>query len=108
MDKIRKLFWNMGLVPSRATLLVVGLGLTGCFAMIVFGMLLALTHDALFRVLIGLAAVPAILLLGGSAFAESWLFANRKERARLEKERMLDLLRRWLRNSSSEKDTPQL
>jgi hypothetical protein len=104
MDKIRQLLWNMGMVPSRTTLIVVGISLTSCLAMIVFGILLAFTHDSLFTGLIVLAAVPAsILLLGGSKFAESWLFSTRKERAHLEKERMLELLRSWLRTNSSEK-----
>lgn len=108
MDKIRQLLWNMGMVPSRTTIIVVGISLTGCLAMIVFGILLALTHDSLFEVLILLASVLAsILLLGSSKFAEAWFFANRKERARLEKERMFELLRSWLRLNSSEKDTSQ-
>ncbi len=108
MDKLRQLLWNMGMVPSRTTLLVVGISLTSCLAMIVFAILLALTHNSLFTGLILLAAVPAsILLFGDSTFAESWLFSNRKQRARLEKERMLELLRRWLRTNASEKDPRQ-
>src|SRR4051812_20059943 len=108
MDKIRQLFWNMGMVPSRTTLIAVGVGLTSCFAMIVFGILLALTHNALFTGLIVLAALPAsILSLAGSTFAEAWLSSNRKERAHLEKARMLELLRSWLHTNTPEKGKHQ-
>jgi hypothetical protein len=108
MDKIRQLLWNMGMEPSRTTCILVGVSLISCLAIILFGILLALTHDSLFQVLIVLAAAPAsILLLGSSKFAESWLVANRKERAGIEKEMMFDLLRRWVRTTSSAKDTRQ-
>jgi hypothetical protein len=108
MQKIRQLLWNMGMVPSRTTSIVVGMSLTGCVAIIVFGILLALTHDSLFTGLILLAAVPASLLMfASSTFTESWMSSTRKERARLEKERALELLRLWLHSNSSKKDKRQ-
>jgi hypothetical protein len=82
---------------------------TSCAAMIVFGILFALTHDALFKVLLVLAGAPAALLaLGSSMSAQPWWFASRKERARIEKERAIYLLRSWLHTTSPEKETPQL
>lgn len=109
MDKIRQLLWKMGMVPNRTTLIGVGLCVTSCVAMIVFGILFALTHDTLFKILIVLTGAPAALLaLGSSMSAQPWWFASRKERARIEKERATYLLRSWLHSTSSEKDTRQV
>ena len=106
MNKMRWLFWNLGIIPDRTTVILVAIGLAGLLAMIIFGILLAVTHNTLFEGLLLLALVPAsILMPGGSKLTASWIFASKEERAHIEQERARLLLRSWSQAHSSEKNT---
>lgn len=108
MEKVRRLLWNIGLVPNKETLIFVGIALVSCLAILVFGVLLAITHDPLFGTLIVLVSLPAFIIsLGGSYRLINWTLSSKEERASIEKEMAVQLLRSWNQGQTKQEDTPE-
>lgn len=108
MDRARRLLWNIGLVPNRETFIFVGIALVSCLATLVCGILLAITHDLLFGSLIVLVSLPAFIIsFGGSYRLMNWSLSSKEERARIEKETAVQLLRSWSQVQSAKEETPE-
>lgn len=108
MERVRRLLWNIGLVPNRETFIFVGIALVSCVAILVFGVLLAITHDLLFGTLIVLVSLPAFIIsLGGSYRLINWSLSSKEERASIEKETAVQLLRSWNEAQAKQEDTSE-
>ncbi|EFH81834.1 hypothetical protein [Ktedonobacter racemifer] len=108
MEKVRRLLWNVGLVPNKETFIFVGIALVSCLATLVCGILLAITHDLLFGSLIVLVSLPAFIIsFGGSYRLMNWTLSSKEERANIEKEMAVQLLRSWNQAQAEKEDTPE-
>ena len=96
MENIRRLLWKyFGATLDGETRTFLTIVLGSVLAIIVFGLLFALTRSSFFLLLVVLAAsAGGMVLLGNSNDAFSWGLASKEERKKIEEEIALKQLRR--------------
>jgi apolipoprotein N-acyltransferase len=96
MVAVRRFLWKwLGITLDRRTLLLIGAGLLSCLAILVSGVLLAMTGASFYRALVVLCALPAeALALGGCYRAAMWNLSSKSERREIEQEVALTQLKR--------------
>lgn len=104
MDNIQRFLWKyFGVTLDRQTRIVGSIIVLSTLAIVVFGICFAITHAALFLLLVILSAsVAGLIAFGGSYNSFDWSLASKEERKKIEEEIALKQWRRRVRNTHYE------
>jgi hypothetical protein len=104
MDKVRRFLWkNFGMTLDRETRIVGSIVVLSILAVIVFGILLAITHATVFLFLVVLSASAAGTVAIGSCYSSlSWSLSSKEERNKIEEEIALKQWKRRARDTHYE------
>jgi len=104
MDKVRRFLWkNFGVTLDRETRIVGSIVVLSMLAVVVFGILLAITHATFFLLLVVLISSAVGIVAIGSCYSSlSWSLSSKEERKKIEEEIALKQWKRRARDTHYE------